>query len=171
MAALIDTNVLVYRVDPRDRAKQAIATQVLRRGLADDSIRVPHQALVEFMSVVTRPCRGGEPLLSVDQARDHVEELLSQYRVLYPTEGVLRIALMGIAAYQLSWFDAHIWAYAQHHGLAEVISEDFQDGRIYGNVLARNPFAAAAAPAPGRAGERGTRYPVPARKRRARKRS
>jgi len=48
--------------------------------------------------------------------------------------------LRGAAAYQLSWFDAHLWAYAEHYGLAELISEDFEHDRLYGSVRARNPF-------------------------------
>jgi len=35
------TNVLVYRFDPRFPSKQALATEVLRRGLLDDSVRLP----------------------------------------------------------------------------------------------------------------------------------
>jgi predicted nucleic acid-binding protein len=54
----------------------------------------------------------------------------------------VRIALRGAAAYQLPWFDAHMWAYAERFGLAELPSEDFQDGRLYGTVQAVNPFLA-----------------------------
>ena len=44
------------------------------------------------------------------------------------------------AASQLGWFDAHLWAYAEHFGLAELWSEDFQHDRLYGTVRAVNPF-------------------------------
>lgn len=76
MAALVDTNILVYRHDPRFPDKQRIATQLLRDA----------------------------------------------------------------AAYQFPWFDAHLWAYAEHYGLPELISEDFHAGRVYGTVRIRNPF-------------------------------
>jgi hypothetical protein len=56
------TNVLVYRFDPCFPNKQAIATQLLREGLSTDSIRIPHQAVLEFMAVVTRVKIGTEPL-------------------------------------------------------------------------------------------------------------
>ena len=69
------------------------------------------------------------------------EELLSQFTILYPTEGVVRTALRGAAAYQLSWSDAHIWAYAEFYGLHEIAAEDFQADRLYGSVRVRNPFA------------------------------
>jgi predicted nucleic acid-binding protein len=140
VAALVDTNILVYRFDPRFPEKQRVATEVLRRGIAEDSVRLPHQAIVEFVAAVTRPLLDDRPLLTLDEARREAEEFLSQFGVLYPTEAVLRLALRGAAAYQLPWFDAHVWAYAEHYGLAELLSEDFQHDRLYGSVRIVNPF-------------------------------
>lgn len=140
MAALADTNILVYRYDPRWPAKQRIATTLLRRGAEDGSVRVPHQAIVEFVSAVTRPIGRGNPLLDPEEARREAEEMLAEFSVLYPDEALLRLALRGAGAYRLSWFDAHLWAYAEHFGLSEIYSEDFQHDRLYGSVRAVNPF-------------------------------
>lgn len=141
MPSLIDTNVLVYRFDARYPEKQAIATAALRRGIEDNSVRIPHQAIIEFVAAVTRvKASDGLPLLPPEDARREAEEFLSQFNVLYPTEALVRTALRGAAAYQLSWFDAHLWAYAEHYGLEEILSEDFQHGRLYGPVKIRNPF-------------------------------
>lgn len=145
MAALVDTNVLVYRHDPRYPDKKQIATEFLRRGLGEGSLRLPHQAIVEFVSVVTRPLIGGRPLLAFDEAHREAEELLSTFKVLYPNETVVRTALRGAAAYRLSWFDAHLWAFADYYGLEGLISEDFEHGRLYGTVRAINPFLSARA--------------------------
>ena len=140
VASLIDTNILVYRFDFRFPEKQKAASHLLREGLKRDSIRVPHQALLEFMAVVTRVKVGRQSLLTPDDARRETEELLSQFIVLYPNEGLFRTALRGMAAYNLPWFDAHLWAYAEHFGLSELISEDFEHGRMYGSVRVSNPF-------------------------------
>ncbi len=140
MAALVDTNILVYRFDPRFPEKQAKARHLLRRGLADDALRLPHQAIAEFVAAVTRPLKGGAPLLSVTDAVREAEALIDQFVVLYPTEALVRTALRGAAAYQLSWFDAHLWAYAEHYGLREILSEDFTHGWRYGSVQIVNPF-------------------------------
>lgn len=140
MAALVDTNVLVYRFDPRFPERQKVAMKVLRQGIAEDSVRVPHQAIMEFVAVVTRPIGGAAPLLTMQDALREAEEMLRQFTVLYPDEALLRAALRGAVAYQLSWFDAHLWAYAEHFGLSEILSEDFQHDRLYGNVRAVNPF-------------------------------
>ena len=139
MAALVDTNILVYRYDLRFPEKQRIATQILRRGILEDSVRLPHQAIVEFIAVVTRPIRGHIILKQLDALRE-AEELLKQFTVLYPNEAIVRTAIRGCAAYQLSWFDAHLWSYAEHYGLSEIWTEDLQHDRHYGTVRVVNPF-------------------------------
>jgi predicted nucleic acid-binding protein len=147
VAALVDTNILVYRFDPRFPEKQARATALLRAGIADDSLRVPHQALIEFVVATTRPLtRHGASILSPDAARREIEEMLVQFEVLYPDEEVVRVAIRGAATYQLSWFDANIWAYAERFGLETLWSEDFEDGRFYGRVRTRDPFVASTRP-------------------------
>lgn len=140
MASLVDTNILIYRFDARSPEKQRVASKLLRSGAAHDQLRIPHQALIEFVSVVTRSRSGSAPLLEPAVARWEAEELLTQFTVLFPNEHLFRTALRGAAAYQLSWFDAHMWAYAEHYGLDEIISEDFENGRLYGSVRVRNPF-------------------------------
>jgi predicted nucleic acid-binding protein len=142
VAALIDTNILVYRFDPRFPEKQATASQFLREGLKNDAVRIPHQALVEFVAVVTRLRVGTEVLLSEHEATREAEEFLTQFTILYPDAPLFRTALRGMAAYKLPWFDAHLWAYAEHYGLGELISEDFEHGRMYGSVRVINPFIA-----------------------------
>jgi predicted nucleic acid-binding protein len=67
--------------------------------------------------------------------------MLSQFEILYPDESVVRTALRGAATYQLSWYVARMWAYAEHYGLGELLSEDFEHGRLYGQVRVVNPFA------------------------------
>ena len=140
MLSLIDTNILVYRFDSRFPEKQAIATQLLRRGIADQSLRVPHQAIIEFVSATTRRRGNSESLLSLEDAYREAEELLSQFEILYPSEALVRMAIRGAATYQLNWFDANIWAYAEQFGMDEIITEDFEATRIYGSVTIHNPF-------------------------------
>jgi len=142
VAALVDTNILVYRFDPRFPGKQSVATEILRDGIGSGALRLAHQSVVEFVAVATRPLAGADSLLDLAEATQEAEELLTQFDVLYPNEDIVRLALRGAAAYQLSWFDAHLWAYAEHYGLDELVSEDFQHERIYGTVRVINPFAA-----------------------------
>ena len=143
VASLVDTNILVYRCDPRDPGKREAALKTLRAGEMSGELRIPHQALVEFVNSVTRP-RGREAaIMKLEDATRQAELFIEQFPVLYPAEKVFRIALLGMAAYKFSWYDAHLWAYAEHYGLPELLSEDFEHGRRYGTVRVRNPFLAA----------------------------
>ena len=141
MAFLVDTNILVYCFDARYLEKQRIARRLLQEGLANHSARIPHQALVEFVSVTTRTKVGSDTILSLDEARQEVEELMMQFPILYPNAAIVHSALLAAAAFVLSWYNAHMWAYAEHFGLEEIVSENFTDGRLYGSVRVRNPFA------------------------------
>lgn len=82
----------------------------------------------------------GDSILPQEEAIRQTEEIMSSFPIVYPTDHVVRTALRGVAAYRLPWFDAHLWAYADHYGLDEILSEDFQHGRLYGSVRIRNPF-------------------------------
>jgi predicted nucleic acid-binding protein len=149
MTALVDTNVLVYRFDPRDPAKQRTAREVLREGIEHDTLRLPHQAIVEFVQAVTRPiARGGMSLLNRRDALREAEAMFAQFEVLYPTESLVRTAIRAVETYQLSWLAAHMWAYAEHYALDEILSEDFSDGHLIGTVRIRNPFTAPLVPLP-----------------------
>jgi predicted nucleic acid-binding protein len=139
VAALVDTNVLVYRFDARFPEKQKTAIEILRRGIVEDSVRVPHQAILEFVAAVTRPIRSHIILKQADALRE-AEEFLRQFTILYPNEAILRESVRGCAAYQLNWFDAHLWSYAEHYGLEEILTEDLQHDRLYGSVRVVNPF-------------------------------
>jgi predicted nucleic acid-binding protein len=140
VAAIVDTNILVYRHDPRDLRKQRIAVELLRRGIDEQSVHVAYQAIVEFYATVTRRGRSGVPLLDDAAAIREIEELLVDFEVLYPTEDIIQAAMDATAVYQLPWYDALMWAYADVNGLTELLSEDFQHGRLYGRVRVRNPF-------------------------------
>jgi predicted nucleic acid-binding protein len=146
VTSLIDTNVLVYRFDPRDPVKQQLARNLLRAGLADDSLVLPHQVVLEFVAAVARPRPDLEdaPLLSRADAFREAESMLAQFRTLYPGPEVLSTARRGATAYELSWFDADLWAYAEACGIPEILSEDFEHGRHYGGVRVVNPFLSAA---------------------------
>jgi len=138
--ALVDTNVLVYRFDPRFPQKQKKAQALLESAARPGVLKLPHQALIEFMAATTRPLPKVGPLLLPEEAREEVESMLLTFEVLYPDAPLVRTALRATTAYGLSWFDAHLWAYAEHYGCSVLYSEDFQHGRVYGSVRVVNPF-------------------------------
>ena len=65
---------------------------------------------------------------------------MGQFQVIHPNDRVVRSALQGMAAYGLSLWDAHMWAYAEVHELGVLYSVDFEHERRYGGVLVLDPF-------------------------------
>jgi predicted nucleic acid-binding protein len=79
VASLVDTNILVYCFDSRELAKRAQARELLRRGAAERTIQIPHQALIEFVSVVTRRKGYGNPLLPEEEAIRQAEGFMADF--------------------------------------------------------------------------------------------
>jgi predicted nucleic acid-binding protein len=140
IAFLVDTNIPVYAVDPRDLLKQQRALNVLDHlDLAGTGV-VGVQTLHEFMSVSTRRL---VPVLPPEDAASIVRYFLRRWRILSLTPDVTHDALLGVIRYQLSWWDALVWATAEVHGIPVVLSEDFHPGAMLGRVRFANPFDSA----------------------------
>lgn len=96
---------------------------------------------MEFVAVGRRlRCDDGSPLLPAHELIFETESILRQFTILYPDQHTIQLALQGMNTYQINWFDAHLWAYAQQYGLSCLYSEDFQHKRYYGSVQVLNPF-------------------------------
>lgn len=131
----VDTNVWVYASDRRDPAKQQRALEVIGSEAGPDVV-VSAQVLGEFFDVTTRKL--AEQVAAAD-ARRLVDEM-ARLPVVPVDTRLVSAALAGVAAWQLSYWDALIIAAAETAGCDVVLSEDLADGRVYGSVRVRNPF-------------------------------
>jgi predicted nucleic acid-binding protein len=136
-AVLVDTNVLVYAHDPRDRAKQERAIEAMEELVQGRRAVLSTQVLGEFFVAATRKL--AEPL-TVEEARSQVERLLRFLPVLEVTGAIVLEACRGVREHRLSFWDAQIWATARLNGVPLVLSEDFSDGLFLEGVRFRNPF-------------------------------
>ena len=129
--AFFDTNILIYAVaidDPRaDRARAVLA----------EGGRVGVQALNEFVNVSRRK-------LMRDWA--DIEAALTAFRTLLGdpltlTDSIHAVAVTLARDHGLAFFDALIVSAAMEARCATLWSEDMQDGRVFGGLTIRNPFA------------------------------
>ena len=131
----VDTNVLVYREDDTDPAKQARANAWLTLLFERRQGRISFQVIQELYSVLTQKLkRVGAP-----EARKIVREL-TVWRPLMPDVPLLERAWFLQERYALSWWDALIVAAAQSSGCAVLLTEDLQHGQRLGEVTVVNPF-------------------------------
>jgi predicted nucleic acid-binding protein len=134
---LIDTNVLVYPYDPRDRGKQAQARNILDHLVVSGRAVLSVQCLTEFFR--STRWRLPEPL-SPDEALLRVERFARMCRVLNLTAPVVIDACKASNRFQMSIWDALIWAVARVNSIPFVLTEDAEHDTIIDGVHYLNPF-------------------------------
>lgn len=143
-AVFVDTNIFVYARDASEPAKRSIAIQWLEELWREHRGRTSMQVLSEYYVTVTGKLRRR---LAREIAWGHVRDLIAWEPQEISSE-LLRLAREVEQRYATSWWDAMIVAAAQLQDCSILLSEDFQDGMVFGGVAVRNPFAARVAEQP-----------------------
>lgn len=116
MKCFIDTNVLIYWVDAGARA------DTVEKLLAGDAV-ISVQVLNEFANVLIR--KRSMPLVDVVELTQTLIDVCQVYDLSVRTH---QVALMLMAKYKLSLYDANIVAAAGLSGCEILYTEDMQDG-------------------------------------------
>jgi predicted nucleic acid-binding protein len=132
----VDSNVLLYWRDASEPAKQARASEWLSVLWRERTGRISVQVLSEYYANATRKMR---PRLSADAAWDDVRALTA-WRPQPIDVDVLERSREVERRYRLSWWDSLIVGAAQAQRCGVLLSEDFQDGMLLGELTVRNPF-------------------------------
>jgi predicted nucleic acid-binding protein len=132
----VDSNILVYARDPRDREKHERARTWLSHLSRTRSGRLSTQVLNEYYVTVTRKLAPGVPL---DRARAEVRRFFT-WRPVGMDEGLLEEAWAVEDRFRLSFWDALIVAGAKATRCERLLTEDLTDGQNLDGVLVTNPF-------------------------------
>jgi predicted nucleic acid-binding protein len=130
----VDSNLLLYYVDPVDSRKQARATEWLEALWMAGAGCLSWQVLHEFYWNAVRKMHL-DPALS----RGLVEDL-AHWKPVDTTLGLLQQAWHWVDSAQLPYWDALILAAARRSGARYLLSEDFQPNRLYDDIRVLNPF-------------------------------
>jgi predicted nucleic acid-binding protein len=133
---LLDTNVLVYAFDVRQSFLQEKAQAIILKAEETATGCLSVQCLGEFFRVVTAKMQ-----LPANEMFKQVEYWQSAFPVFSLTPQIVLEAARGVRDYQLSYYDAQIWASARLNQIPVIFSEDFQDGQTLEGVRFINPFA------------------------------
>ena len=135
MLVFLDSNVLVYAVDPRDKRKMRIAKDIVSsalRGYRKCAISV--QALTEFVNVAIKKLK--KP---VDEINDFLSAYIGLQTICIDPAMVPR-GFEIKNRYDIQFYDAMMLAAAERAGATEFYTEDFGDGQLYCGIKAVNPF-------------------------------
>ena len=134
----VDTNILVYRQDSSDPAKQSRAHDWIVLLSRRRAARISFQVLQELYVTLTRKLR---PALGVGEAQSIVRDL-AVWRPVVLDLAILERGWLLQERYSLSWWDALIVAAAQSCACSVVLTEDLQHNQMLGGVRVIDPFAA-----------------------------
>jgi predicted nucleic acid-binding protein len=136
----VDTNVLVYARDPRDAAKQVRAADWIEHLWRERTGRTSLQVVSEYYVCLTRKL---SPRVASDEAWDDAKALFV-WRPQPVDEQLLARAREIERRFRLAWWDSMIVGAAQIQDCVVLLTEDLQDGAVFGGVTARSPFTLAA---------------------------
>jgi predicted nucleic acid-binding protein len=135
--AFFDTNILLYMHDHRDPGKQHRADEAFRKHSEANTLVISTQVIQEFYVIATRKL-----FLPAAQAKEWIERLCDLRPIPIDAAKILRAADLA-GQFHLSFWDALILAAAEAAGASVLLSEDFNDGQLYGSVRVQNPLRAA----------------------------
>ena len=133
----LDTNILVYSLDPLEPRNAQIGEQLVTSGVTSGLGTISYQVVQEFLNVSLR-------LFKTTMTVAELERYF--FRVLLPLMKVSSSAQLFLEALQvqtlnqLAWYDALIVAAALQGNCKILYSEDLQHGRRFGDLVIENPF-------------------------------
>lgn len=133
----LDTNILIYSFDRRDRRKRGLARGLVRRAIEQGTGLISYQVVQECLSVGTRKA---EPPMDAGEASLYLREVLAPLCQVQSSLPLYGQALDIQERWQLGFYDALIVAAALAAGCDTLYSEDLQDGLKVRDLTVRDPF-------------------------------
>lgn len=133
----LDTNILVYAVDPSNPTKQNASIRWLTSAHQTGNGLLSYQVVQEWFNVVLR--KAANPLRP-DEAISLYRTLIEPLWRIQSSRELLDTALDLYRQELFSWWDSLIVSAAIHGGCDRLLTEDLQDGRRVAGVRIQNPF-------------------------------
>ena len=130
----IDTNVLVYTQNNKEKEKQLICRKVLSSLIGRNLLVISTQVMQEYYNVATQKL-GIEKLFVKGTI-----ELFDIYETITIQPSVIFQAIDIHILHQLSFWDSLIISAAKSANCSMLLTEDMNDGQIIEGVKIQNPF-------------------------------
>ena len=135
MKCFIDTNIIIYANDARDKEKQATAFLQVAELMTSGLGVISTQVLQEYAHVA---------LNKLHQRQDVILRQLvlleGGLEVIQQTPTLIRRSVEIKSTYQISFWDACLISAAELAKCHTILSEDMNTGQFYSGIAMRNPF-------------------------------
>ncbi len=132
--AFVDTNIIVYANDSRDKNKQKTAIDLITSLMISQEGTVSTQVMQEYACAA---------LIKLHQSPEIVLrqlKLLEAFEVIRQSPEMIRRAVEIMQTYRISFWDSCILSNAEYANCSVVYSEDLNSGQYYSSVKVLNPF-------------------------------
>ena len=130
----LDTNIFVYSADAADKVKQGRAYSIIRNAVDNPLFAISAQILNEFSNVALSKLKK-----SVYEVVAFIR-LFRRIKVVPVVADLTERALSIKEQYGIQFYHSLVIAAAEANGCDIVLTEDLNDGQMYGTVKAVNPF-------------------------------
>ncbi len=132
----VDTNILIYAHDKDADGKHFLARNIINDLWENKKGILSTQVLEEFYINVTKKIP--KPLKK-NEAREIIQQYFTWEVVLINNEMILQASMVE-EKQKISFWDALIVVAGNHGNASSLLSEDFNHGQRFGNLLIQNPF-------------------------------
>ncbi len=130
----LDTNIIIYANDTRDKEKQDKALQLITGLMKTNNGTISTQVLQEYASVAIRKLNQNYEIV-LRQIK-----LLETFEVVRQSPEMIRRALEIMQSYKIGFWDSCIISNAEFADCSIIYSEDLNEGQYYSGIKIVNPF-------------------------------
>ena len=133
----IDTNILIYSFDSRDKTKQETARSLIAKAMEKGTGIISYQVIQEFLNVALQ--KFDRPLTYSDVQR-YLNFVLETLCEVFSSLELFHQALEIMDQWRYSFFDSLIIAAAIQADCAILYTEDMQHNKTIRSLTLKNPF-------------------------------
>lgn len=134
----LDTNIIVYSFDERDKNKQNISRELIKKALKSKSGIISYQVIQEFLNVALSKFTNK---ISIDDASRYIIDVLMPLCEVFSSIDFYERSLEIHKKTGFSFYDSLIITAAVIGNCSVIYSEDMQHERIIEDLQIINPFA------------------------------
>lgn len=130
----IDTNIIIYANDKRDKKKQLKAIKLITDLIKSNNGTISTQVLQEYAYVAIK---------KLNQRYDIVlrqVKLLESFEVINQSSDMICRAIEIMQTYKINFWDSCIISNAEYANCSVIYSEDLNTGQYYSGIKIINPF-------------------------------
>ncbi|MBS3069732.1 PIN domain-containing protein [Candidatus Micrarchaeota archaeon] len=135
--SLVDTNVLIYSVDEREKKKHEVAVALIASLMEEGEFALGAQNLAEFSRVLAEKA---SPKVPAEDIKKLIAGFMAFAQIFPYNANTMMRALSFSKEYKIAFFDALVAATMEENGIGLIYTENVKDFSKIPFLSVKNPF-------------------------------